>query len=46
LIYIYYTEASSPSAIINDLIFNETEEMNAPLPNLMIWEKAALCWLN
>jgi len=32
LVYIYYTESTSP-ATINGLIFNGTEEMNAPLPN-------------
>ena len=32
LVYIYYTESSSPTTI-NGLIFNGTEEMNAPLPN-------------
>jgi len=33
LIYIYYTELKSSIATINGLIFNGTEEMNAPLPN-------------
>jgi len=32
LVYIYYTEFTSPTTI-NGLIFNGTEEMNAPLPN-------------
>ncbi len=32
LVYIYYTESTSPTTI-NGLIFNGTEEMNAPLPN-------------
>ena len=32
LVYIYYTESSSP-ATINGLIFNGTEKTNAPLPN-------------
>jgi len=33
LIYIYYTEFGSSIATINGLIFNGTEEMNAPLLN-------------
>ena len=34
LIYIYYTEESSSGTdIINGVVFNGTEEMNAPLPN-------------
>lgn len=33
LVYIYYTELQSSIATINGLIFNGTEEMNAPLPN-------------
>jgi len=33
LVYIYYTELKSSIATINGLVFNETEEMNAPLPN-------------
>jgi len=32
LVYIYYTESTSPTTI-NGLVFNGTEEMNAPLPN-------------
>jgi len=32
LVYIYYTESTSP-ATINGLVFNGTEETNAPLPN-------------
>jgi hypothetical protein len=33
LVYIYYTELKSSIATINGLVFNGTEEMNAPLPN-------------
>jgi hypothetical protein len=33
LVYIYYTELQSSIATINGLVFNGTEEMNAPLPN-------------
>ena len=33
LVYIYYTESTSVATIINGLVFNGTEEMNAPLPN-------------
>jgi len=34
LVYIYYTEESSSGTdIINGVVFNGTEEMNAPLPN-------------
>jgi len=33
LVYIYYTEPTSIATIINGLVFNGTEEMNAPLPN-------------
>jgi len=33
LVYIYYTELKSSIATINGLVFNGTEETNAPLPN-------------
>ena len=33
LVYIYYTELQSSIATINGLVFNGTEELNAPLPN-------------
>jgi len=33
LVYIYYTELQSSIATINGLVFNGTEEINAPLPN-------------
>jgi len=33
LVYIYYTEFKSSITTINGLVFNGTEEMNAPLPN-------------
>jgi len=33
LVYIYYTEATPSGTIINGVVFNGTEEMNAPLPN-------------
>ena len=33
LVYIYYTKLNSSIATIDGLVFNGTEEMNAPLPN-------------
>ena len=33
LVYIYYTEPTSVATIINGLVFNGTEKMDAPLPN-------------
>jgi hypothetical protein len=33
LVYIYYTEPTSIATTINGVVFNGTEEMNAPLPN-------------
>jgi hypothetical protein len=33
LVYIYYTEPTSLATIIDGIVFNGTEEMNAPLPN-------------
>jgi hypothetical protein len=41
LIYIYYTELKSSIATINGLIFNGTEEMNAPLPNFNDLEESS-----